>query len=183
MSDRANIRAWSLVELTAHIQSALHEAGIQTVLSGGSCVTIWSKNAYISDDIDLITDGLSRRIDIKKVMLKLGFTEKNRYFVHPETKFIVEFPAGPVTVGEERPQHINHMHVSTGTLTLLSPLDCMKDRLTWWFHHGDKQCLNQAIAVAKHHPINREELIRWSKNEGKADEFRKIELLLVNQQA
>jgi hypothetical protein len=183
MSDRANISAWSLAELTAHIQSALHVAGIQTVLSGGSCVTIWSNNAYISDDIDLITDGLSRRSEIRMVMLELGFTEKNRYFIHPGTNFIIEFPTGPVTVGEERPQQINQMHLSTGTLTLLSPLDCMKDRLTWWFHHGDKQCLNQAIAVAKHHSINKKELIRWSKNEGKADEFRKIEALFIYQQA
>ncbi len=32
-------------EFTAYVQSALHAVGIDTVLSGGSCVSVWSDNA------------------------------------------------------------------------------------------------------------------------------------------
>nr|MBA3684549.1 hypothetical protein [Planctomycetota bacterium] len=67
-------------------------------------------------------------------MLALGFTEKHRYFVHADSRWLVEFPNGPLTVGEERPKDIVRRQLRTGTLRLLSPTDCVKDRLTWWIH-------------------------------------------------
>ncbi len=98
------IAQMSLTELVAHVQSHLERAGIRTVLSGGSCVTIWSANAYRSDDIDLIPEGIAQRTRIRAEMLALGFTEERRYFTHAETPLFVEFPAGPLSVGEERPR-------------------------------------------------------------------------------
>ena len=71
-------------ELVAFVQSALRQKGIETVLSGGTCVSIWTVNAYRSDDIDLISDGFGQRGRIREVMEALGFAEKNRYFVHPD---------------------------------------------------------------------------------------------------
>jgi hypothetical protein len=72
------ISAMSQAELTAHVQQALSKVGIETVLSGGSCVSIWSRNAYISDDIDLVIDGFEWRRKIRDAMVALGFEEKNR---------------------------------------------------------------------------------------------------------
>jgi hypothetical protein len=161
------ISAMSQAELTAYVQVALRRFGIETVLSGGSCVTVWSDNSYVSDDIDLIVDGFSWRTKIRAAMLDQGFVEKNRYFVHPESKWIVEFPDGPLAVGEERPKEIVELRLSTGTLRLLSPTDCVKDRLAWWIHEGDRQCLEQAIAVIKCADVDLEELRRWVRGEGR----------------
>lgn len=161
----------SLTELVAHVQSHLERAGIRTVLSGGSCVTIWSNNAYRSDDIDLIPDGIGQRARIRTEMLALGFTEERRYFIHAETPLFVEFPAGPLSVGEERPRDVVDVVVATGTARLLSPTDSVKDRLTWWFHHGDRQCLEQAVAIATTTGIDIDEVKRWAAGEGKADAF------------
>jgi hypothetical protein len=158
----------SQAELTAYIQVALLKFGIETVLSGGSCVSVWSDNAYVSDDIDLIVDGFSWRTKIRAAMLDLGFAEKNRYFVHPDSSWFVEFPSGPLAVGEERPKEIAELRMSTGTLRLLSPTDCVKDRLSWWIHGRDRQCLEQAIAVIKHAQVDLEELRRWVRGEGRA---------------
>jgi hypothetical protein len=155
-------------ELTAHVQTALKKVGIETVLSGGSCVSVWSRNAYVSDDIDLIVDGFSWRTKIRAAMLELGFAEKNRYFVHPESKWFIEFPSGPLAVGEERPKEIAQRRLRTGTLRLLSPTDCVKDRLTWWIHGRDRQSLEQAVAVAKRAPVDVDELRRWVRGEGRS---------------
>jgi hypothetical protein len=170
----SSILRMSLSELVAHIQSSLREDGIETVLSGGSCVTIWSLNAYRSDDIDLIAQGYAPRAKIRAVMLRLGFVELNRYFTHSDTKFLVEFPAGPPNVGEEYPKKFTDVNVVTGVMRLLTPTDCVKDRLVGWFHNNDRQCLNQAIAVARKARVNLAELGRWAKGEHKSEEFKKI---------
>jgi hypothetical protein len=169
-----SIARMSMAELVGHVQSHLHAAGIQTALSGGSCVTYWSENAYQSDGIDLIPEGIGQRALIRATMLGLGFSEHNRYFTHPDTKLFVEFPAGPLAVGEERPRQIDEIVTATGIMRLLSPTDCVKDRLTWWFHNGDRQCLEQAIAVAQTAGVDMDEIRRWSRGEGKASEFTAI---------
>jgi len=165
----------TLAEVAALVQDALRREGVETVLSGGSCVTVWSDNAYRSDDIDLIPEGLPKRSVIRKVMKQLGFMEKNRYYVHPDTAFWVEYPPGPVAVGEEAPRQIDQRQESTGCLRLLSSTDCVKDRLTWWLHNGDRQCFEQAILVARRHAVDLDDLRRWAAGEGGADAFGKFE--------
>ena len=59
-------------------------------------------------------------------------------------------------------------------MRLLSPTDCVKDRLTWWFHAKDRQCLEQAVAVTQTADVDVEELRRWSKGEHMAEAFAAI---------
>ena len=75
------IRDMSQVELAAYIQGALQAKGIQVVLSGGSAVSFYSRNKYVSKDLDLINAGFARRSRIKSVMENLGFHERGRYFI------------------------------------------------------------------------------------------------------
>jgi hypothetical protein len=35
-------------------------------------------------------------------MLEIGFEERNRYFSHPDTEYLIEFPQGPLGVGDEQ---------------------------------------------------------------------------------
>ena len=90
---------------------------------------------------------------------------------HRSLLLFVKSPAGPLSVGEERPREITNLKTATGIVRLLSPTDCVKDRLTWWFHSGDRQCLEQAVAVAGVTTIDLAELRRWSVGEGKSAEF------------
>ena len=96
------IKNMSQVELAAYVQDSLQENGIDVVLSGGSAASFYSNNKYVSKDLDLINTGFAKRSRIKSVMEKLGFKEKGRYFVHSETTFFIEFPDGPLSVGEEQ---------------------------------------------------------------------------------
>ena len=75
----------SVAEFAAAVQEALRKAGVEVVLSGGSCVSVWSNNAYRSDDIDLIPVGLATRPNIRRVMIGLGFTEEKSLFYSPES--------------------------------------------------------------------------------------------------
>lgn len=164
----------STAELGAFIASHLARHGIEVVLSGGACVTIYSNNKYVSQDLDFVGDGWVKRAQIVEAMKEIGFKEKNRSFYHPETKFSVEFPPGPLAVGDEFIKKPAVMSLSTGKLFLLSPTDCVKNRLAGHYHWGDLQSLAQAVLVAKAQKIDLEEIERWSKKEGKANEFNQI---------
>lgn len=166
------IKNMSQVELAAYVQDALQAEGIQVVLSGGSVVSFYSSNKYVSKDLDLINTSFSKRSRIKAVMDKLGFHEQGRYFIHPETTFFIEFPDGPLSVGEEPVKEISEFELSTGTLRMLSPTDCVKDRLCAFYFWNDLQGLEQAILVTKSQQVDLKEIKRWSKVEGKEKEFK-----------
>jgi hypothetical protein len=161
----------SIGELAAFIAEHLRSKGIETVLVGGACISIYSANAYSSFDLDFIITGSSTRQNVRAALAEIDFTEKNRYFVNPQTPFFVEFPSGPLAIGDEPPSVISTLHFSTGNLRLLSPTDCVKDRLAAFYHWKDQQSLEQALLIASDHEIDSEEVRRWSVNEGFAEVF------------
>lgn len=161
-------------ELAAYVCSHLAKQGIEVVLSGGACVSIYSKNSYRSFDLDFIDRGATPRRRLKKTLELIGFKEHQRYFRHPDTEYFLEFPSGPLAVGSQPVAEVSEMKLSSGLLRLLSPTDCVKDRLAAYYHWHDQQALEQAMLVAKQRPINLAELRRWSRNEGMAEEFKKI---------
>lgn len=166
------IKNMSQVELAAYVQDSLQAEGIQVVLSGGSVVSFYSSNKYVSKDLDLINTSFSKRSKIKAVMDKLGFHEQGRYFIQTETTFFIEFPDGPLSVGEEPVKEISEFELSTGTLRVLSPTDCVKDRLCAFYFWNDLQGLEQAILVTKSQKVDLKEIKRWSKVEGKEKEYK-----------
>lgn len=166
------IKSMSQVELAAYIQNALQTEGIDVVLSGGSAVSFYSSNKYVSKDLDLINTNFAKRSKIKSAMEELGFQEQGRYFMNPETKFFVEFPDGPLSVGEEPVKEIKEFELTTGTLKILSPTDCVKDRLCAFYFWNDLQGLEQALLVTKNQQVDLKEIKRWSKVERKENEYK-----------
>ncbi len=163
-----------MAELAAYVATHLSRRSIEVVLSGGACVSIYSENRYVSADIDLVNVGLVRRRVIREAMQELGFQEERRYFTHPDTAFLIEFPAGPLSIGEEPVKQVEEIHLDTGSLRLLSPTDCVKDRLAGYYHWQDRQSLEQAVVVASSHAIDLAEIERWSEFEGFSQEFKEI---------
>ncbi|MBU0714252.1 MAG: hypothetical protein KJ964_02710 [Verrucomicrobia bacterium] len=104
----------------------------------------------------------------------MGFSENGRYFKHPDSDFFIEFPKGPPSVGEEPVKEIHDRHEATGILKIISPTDCVKDRLTWFYYDNDRQCLEQAVLVARENAIDLGEIERWSASEGKRNLFQQI---------
>jgi hypothetical protein len=165
-------------ELAAFVCSHLRRNGIDVVLSGGGCVAIYSEGRYVSYDLDFVENVFSGRRKLKKVLTEIGFEEEGRYFKHPETEYFLEFPAGPLAVGDEAPQRIVVLGFETGDLKALSPTDCVKDRLAAYFHWNDQQCLEQALLVACASDIDLPEIERWSLKEGHEKKFLHFQNLL-----
>jgi hypothetical protein len=165
-------------ELGAYVQSHLGANGIDVVLSGGAVVAIYTSGKYVTRDLDLVNRYSARRAAIRAVMEELRFREDVRHFAHPDSDFLVEFPPGPLSIGEEEITHISELETETGILRTISPTDCVKDRLAWYYHFGDRQCLSQAMLVARDHQIDLADIRRWSEGEGKLAEFEEIRNLL-----
>jgi hypothetical protein len=165
------IKNMKQVELAAYIQDSLRKERINVVLSGGSAVSFYSSDKYVSKDLDLINANFAKRSKIKSVMEKIGFHEQGRYFVNPETQFFVEFPDGPLSVGEEPVKEVSEFELATGTLQIVSATDCVKDRLCAFYFWNDQQGLEQAVLVAESQNVDLKELKRWSKVEDKEREY------------
>ncbi len=167
------------LELAAFVATECRRRKISVVLSGGSCVSIYSQEKYVSMDLDFVNAGFTKHSLIREAMRYLGFAEENRYFRHPDSRFLVEFPPGPLGVGEEPVKQIDEIKTATGTVRIISPTDCVKDRLTWYFHDNDTECLEQAVLVAEANDIDIAEIARWSEVEGKREAFNRIKRRLV----
>jgi hypothetical protein len=129
----------TLKKLAAIVSEKFIEHKLDCILVGGACVSIYSKNRYQSYDLDYVTYEDMRLIE--KALSELGFNRKQRYFYHPDCPFFIEFVAPPVSIGSEPVNTYNYL----GEIKLLTPTDCVKDRLACYFFWDDRQALDQAI--------------------------------------
>ena len=111
-----SIASMSRLELAAFVAAEFRRRSINVVLSGGSCVSIYSAEKYVSMDLDFVNAGFAKRSAIKEAMQSLGFSEKHRYFRHPNTPLLIEFPPGPLGVGEEPVKQIDEITTDTGVV-------------------------------------------------------------------
>ena len=135
----------TLEELAGFVSEELRKRGIEVILVGGACVTIYSKNRYQSCDLDFIV--YEDMKIVKAALQELGFFEKNGYFFHKDCCWIVEFVSSPAAVGKEIIYHFQEVKVSMGTIKMLRVEDSVKDRLASYFHWNDRQGAQQAISV------------------------------------
>jgi hypothetical protein len=163
-------RRSTILDVAVHVSRALTDGGITAVLTGGAAVSVYSANQYQSYDIDFVT-AASRR-ELSDLMFGLGFTPgAGRHFEHPSTKLVVEFVAWPVTLGDEVVRKWAQIPTPAGMLQILTPTQCIKDRLAAFFHWRDSQSLEQALLVGKTNRISMTELARWSLAEGHAQDY------------
>ena len=167
-----NFSTIDLKDLACFIYETLKKAGIDVVLVGGACVSIYSKNRYQSYDLDFVTYEELRSIE--KILKPVGFLRTGRCFIHPACPYLLDFVNPPISVGNEAITHFKTVKTSFGSLQLLTPTDSVKDRLASFFHWKDTQALEQALLVAEGHKIDLKDLKEWAKAEGHEDKLKKF---------
>lgn len=159
----------SLKELAGYVSEELRKRGIETILVGGACVTIYSENRYQSYDLDYVTYEDMRKV--KKALLELGFIEKARYFQRKDCPWFVEFVSPPAAVGNEYVRNFSHVETRFGMIKLLRPEDSVKDRLGAFYHWNDRQGLEQAVNICLEQKIDLSEVENWSLREEQSEKF------------
>ena len=163
----------NIKELAALISEKLRAKGIDSILVGGACVSIYTKNKYLSFDLDFVTHAAIK--EITPLLSELGFQrESSRHFIHTDCPFFIEFVVPPAAVGNEPLKGEKKVKTKFGTIVLITPTDSVKDRLAAYYHWNDQQALEQAIMVAKSQKIDFHEVKRWSEKEGHIEKYRKI---------
>lgn len=168
-----------LPDLAALVCAACLEAGIDAVLSGGACVSIYTKNEYVSYDLDFVLRSAVPRKVLRSAMEKLGYREEGRHFRHPDNPYIVEFLQPPLSVGEEPVREVAEIRSGNRVLRLLSPTDCVKDRLAAFYHWDDVPSLEQAVMVCADNAVDLKEVRRWSRREGMEKKYRAFKAALT----
>jgi hypothetical protein len=154
-------------ELWEYVAVHLKKRGIDTVLVGGAVVSIYSKGAYHSGDLDFVkTSMLVTKLE--ESMNEIGFKKNGRHYRHPKCKHLfVEFPGGPpLGIGEDTSIEPDEVKVDGTIIKILSPTDCVKDRLASYIHFRAPEGLDQAILVAKNQDVNLSRVKKWCKGEG-----------------
>lgn len=159
----------SLRDLAGFVSEELRKQGVDTVLVGGACVTIYSENRYQSFDLDFVTYEDMRKV--KRALEDLGFKEKRKYFQHTECPWFIEFVSPPVAVGNEPIQKFSNVATPLGTIKMLRPVDSVKDRLASFYHWNDKQGLQQAIEICLAQEIDLKDVEAWSIHEHQETKF------------
>jgi hypothetical protein len=157
-------------EVAAVVSATLEEHGIDAVLSGGAVVSIYSESAFESYDLDFIVTGLAKKRG--PAMEGLGFHKEGRHWRHPDSPYWVEFLPGPVQVGDTVITEFHERSTPFGVVRMLTPTDCVMDRLAGYYHWEDPQCLDQAVSVARRHPVDLDHIEEWSRREGVETHFR-----------
>ncbi len=162
----------SLKDFAIAVATELKEHGIDVVLTGGAVVSIYSENKYVSNDADFLS--ASDHQNIVKAMQTIGFTNKGKDFFHSSTKFSVEFPGRTLIIGNAPMKATGSIKENGFTLRLLSPTQCVMDRLAAFYYWNDRQSLQQALLVAENHPVKLNEIKKWSENEGETSKFQEF---------
>ncbi len=169
---RIDLKNCSEEELWHFVAVYLKKNGIDTVLVGGAVVSIYTDGAYQSGDLDFVKLDLFTK-NLEKIMSEIGFKKHGRHYIHPNCKHLfVEFPGGPpLGIGEDSNIIPDEVEFEGEIIKIYSPTDCVKDRLASYIHFQAEECLQQAVLVAKKHPIKLREIKKWCENEESLEAF------------
>lgn len=161
-------------ELWHYVAWHLEGEGIRSVLVGGAVVAIYTEGLYRSGDLDLVPDDLGRS-RLTAALAKIGFEPtRSRYFKHPDCAHLfLEFPRGPVEIGEQYPVIPAEIQWEGRTLRLLSPTDSVKDRLAGYIHWKSRANFDQALLMSRRQQgrVDLDAVRDWCEREGGTSAF------------
>lgn len=163
-----------LRDVVLAVSRALRAAGIRAVLTGGASASLHSDGAYLSHDLDYILQGRVTQAQLDAAMLVVEFRRDGDRYVHPVSKFFVEFPRGPLAIGDDDLVSPVEVRVGTTQVLMLSATDACRDRLAAFYHWNDRQSLDTAIKIARRRSVTMAVIRRWSEREGQMEKFREF---------
>ena len=164
-------RRSTLADVAAVVAAALHQAGISAVLTGSACATLYSAGRYQSRDLDFVVRSGGTRVTLDRAMASAGFSRQGDRYVHPATPFFVDFPRGPLTIGDDFEIKPIRLKLRRGAAIALSATDACRDRLAAFYYWSDRQSLSVAVQIGLRQRLNMSAIRRWSRHEGAEEKF------------
>jgi len=158
-------------ELAAFVCAHLRSLGIETVLTGGACVTIYSRNRYESLDLDFVNIAEAPLAKVEAALLQIGFFPEGRIYTSKNVKYSIDILPPPLSIGEEKIIVTNRIFIKRLQLELLTATDSVRDRLAAFYFWNDLQALEQALMVARKNDVDLDLVKKWSRKEGELEKF------------
>lgn len=156
----------TLADVAVAVGDALRRADIRAVLTGGACASFYAAGAYQSVDADFVLVGACTTEALDRAMATLGFERDRDRYVQPEVPFFVEFPRGPLGIGEDFQIRPVWKSRRGARMLALSATDSCRDRLAAFYHWKDRQALAAAVAIALQERVRLTKVREWSQAEG-----------------
>ncbi len=163
----------SLTDVACIVCTALDRIGITAVLTGGSAATFYAPSSYQSFDIDFVITFRGEKSKGSSVLRELGFQQVADYYKHEDCVFPLEFPPGPLMIGNDFVTKWSTKSKNDNILHVLDPTDCCRDRLAAYLFWNDFSGLEQALAVYEscQNDIDVDRVRAWCKREGQSEKF------------
>lgn len=121
--------------------------GGPVVVVGGSAVSFYTGGAYLSRDVDLVTDVPGPQIF--GVLERIGFRRQDGAWIHAEVDVVVDFPSPPLA-GDSR--RVTQVQTSDGPISIIGLEDLLIDRLNAVVHWGDSEAREWCVTMLALHP-------------------------------
>ena len=167
----------SIIELAAIVAEHLQKHNVDVVLVGGLAVEIYTENLYLTKDIDLVNTNYKKPATLHNVMGELGFRKQGRVYVNDTTDITVEFPSGPLAVGNKLITNTTFAKTAQGNIPILHVDDVVKDRLAAFIHWQDRQSLIQAVGIMLKHNLKPKNFKSFFNAEGDTSHYKLLGLL------
>ena len=135
----------TLTDVAFAVCTALDAAGFVAVLTGGSAATYYAPEAYISRDLDFVITLTGKHGE--DVLKTIGYHRAGQFYRHDKTAFTLDFPLGPLAIGDDRVTSWATIRRETEMLHVLTATDSCRDRLASYLFWDDFQGLEQSLYV------------------------------------
>ncbi|MGH7742989.1 MAG: hypothetical protein ACRENS_13320, partial [Candidatus Eiseniibacteriota bacterium] len=122
----------------------------------------------MSVDADFVLSGERTTDRIDRALAILGFKRHRDRYVHKSIPFFVEFPTGPLGIGDDFLIRPVWKTKRTARTLALSATDSCRDRLAAFYHWRDRQSLSAAVEIAIRNNVAFRKIREWSVREGHA---------------
>lgn len=141
--------------------------GLSRSPHGGQRRDVLRAEAYQSFDLDFVIVFSAEAGGIE-ALRTLGFSERGGTYWHARSKFSLDFPRGPLAIGDELITTWSTVRRRREVLHVLTPTDSCRDRLASWLFWNDFAGLEQALAVWRARPdeVDLKVIERWCRAEG-----------------
>lgn len=148
-----------------YVSYHLSKNGVSSVLVGGSVVAIYTNGLYQSGDLDFVISDYQNE-QMVKTFKDLGFKTKGRYFKHPKCQHLyIDIVSPPVGIGDDVGIKPHKKSYYGQTIQILSPTDCIRDRLASYIYFKSRKCFEQAVLVASKNSFQKAKIKKWCENE------------------
>jgi hypothetical protein len=143
-------RGASLSDVAFAVCTALNDADILAVLTGGSAATFYVPTVYQSADADFVLRYGSDGKGVSAALEAIGFKRRAAGdYDHPRVQYTVEFPAGPLAIGSDLITSWRTERRGDEVLHVLSPTDVVRDRFLHFYAWSDPSAYVSAATIGR----------------------------------